>query len=487
MRAFVVAFLFALLWVTHLGASHADGSQSEALQNRITSGLEPALYIVGEPRRSTTLVSRMKYYRVPAVSIAVIDDYRVAWAYASGLSDVRQKNPATTRTLFQAASMSKPVAAAAILRLFEEKRLNLDADVNTMLRSWHVPPSRFTATEHVTMRRLLSHSAGVNVHGFIGYDRDAALPTPVQVLNGTPPANSGAVRVVAIPGSVTEYSGGGTTIAQQLAADVTGQPFATFMQRTLLDPLHMTSSTFEQPLPKSWWPLAAAGYDADSRPVHGGWYVYPTMAAAGLWTTPSDLAQFVIAIQKALRGNGIPPIDAAVAHEMTTEASQGFGLGPQLLPGYFTHNGGNVGFRGIFIGLTRGGKGVVVMTNSDNGLQLADEIVHSIAKAYRWPVLQPQPRRAIPLSRPRMRQLVGTYTANVGGESVTLDVTIDGRAATPALFLRSPNSNFPERLYALAPLQLVTLSGTTFEISPTANDERVPWLKFGQTRFDRQP
>ncbi|MBV8282772.1 MAG: beta-lactamase family protein, partial [Candidatus Eremiobacteraeota bacterium] len=288
--------------------------------SHVLNRLETKYYIAGAVRPRYTLAERMRHYRVPAVSVAVINDYTVVWSHAAGLRDVASKTPAATSTLFQAASMSKPVAAAGILALFEAKHLNLDADVNTMLRSWHVPPAPGNSSERVTMRRLLSHSAGINVHGFVGYDRDATLPTLVQVLDGTPPANSEAIHVVAVPGSATAYSGGGTSIAEQLAVDATSEQFPEFMRQTLLGPLGMTDSTFAQPLPQALWPRAGDGYYADDRPVHRGWHVYPTMAAAGLWTTPSDLATFVIAIQNALRGRGEPPIDTTVAREMTTRA-----------------------------------------------------------------------------------------------------------------------------------------------------------------------
>lgn len=460
-------------------------AQTGVPSNRILDGLEPRYYLSGQPRRTYALAERMRAYRVPAASIAVIDDYRVVWAYAAGLRDVAAGTPATTTTLFQAASMSKPVAAAGILRLFEEKHLDLDADVNTLLRSWRVPMPP-NSTQFVTMRRLLSHSAGINVHGFVGYDRDAPLPTLVQVLNGTPPANSPAIELTATPGSKTEYSGGGTTIAQQVAVDVSGEPFAPFMQRTLLAPLGMTHSTFDQPLSEALWSRAAGGYYADSKPVHRGWHVYPTMAAAGLWTTPTDLAAFVIAIQNALRERGKPPIDATVAHQMTTKVSQGFGLGLGVQPGYFAHNGANEGFQGLFIGLDSGGRGVVVMTNSDNGLLLADEIVHSVANAYGWPVLQTQPKTAISLSAAQMRAVAGKYVAKIDDESATIDVTLRQIGGRPALFLRSSLNSGESRLYAQAPLRLFTLTGAELEFLPGANG-RIASLKALGAVFQRLP
>lgn len=479
-RAFAAAALLA-------AASATGGpAQNQPRPARITSGLESAYYIAGMARAPHALADRMRHYRVPAVSIAVMDGYRVVWSYAAGLRDVAAKAPATTTTLFQAASMSKPVAAAGILALFERRGLSLDADANALLRSWQVtyPPE---VSERVTMRRLLSHSAGTNVHGFEGYDRDAPLPTLLQVLDGTPPSNSEAVRVVATPGRTTEYSGGGTSIAQQLAVDVSGEPFPAFMRQTVLAPLGMTNSTFDQPLPQSLWPRAAGGYYGDGKPVHRGWRVYPTMAAAGLWTTPSDLAAFVIAIQNALRGRGKPPMDATVAREMTTQASKGFGLGPEVLPSYFSHNGANEGFQGIFIGLDRGGRGVVVMTNSDNGLLLADEVVHAVAKAYAWPVLQPQPKTAMAIGAATMRGIAGKYAANVGGERVTLDVAIGREAGAGVLLVNSPVlGSVPSRLYASTPLRYFTLAGATLDFARGKNG-RVGTVRIGTISFTRVP
>jgi CubicO group peptidase (beta-lactamase class C family) len=306
------------------------------------------------------------------------------------------------------------------------------------------------------------------------------------VLDGAPPANSPAIRETAVPGSTTDYSGGGTTIAQQVALDLTGQPFPIFMQQTLLGPLQMTSSTFEQPLPQTLWPRAADGYYSDGKSVHRGWHVYPTMAAAGLWTTPTDLAAFVIAIENALRGRGRPPIDATVAREMTTKASDSFGLGPELKPGYFTHNGANEGFRGVFVGLTTGGRGVVILTNSDNGLALTDEIVHSVAKAYGWPVLQPQGKTAITLSSASMRAVAGTYAAPFSGQTVTLYVTIGRAGGEQALFLRTSLDSFQSQLYAESPLNLFTLSGASLAFR-RGNGGRVTSLLTSGVKFERVP
>lgn len=290
MRLILWAVVTSLCIVSARGP--AGAASADPRIKLVEHGLVGKFYLSGRPRPAAySIVERMKLYRVPGVSIAVVEDYHVAWARAYGLRDVASNAPAQLTTLFQAASMSKPVAAAGILRLFAQRGLSLDADVNTMLQSWRVPPPPGKTKELVTMRRLLSHSAGINVSGFAGYDRDAPLPTRVQVLNGAPPANSERIAVINVPGGLPNYSGGGTTIGEQQAVDISGEPFPLFMQQTILGTLEMNDSTFRQPLPESLWSRAANGYSADGKPVHRGWHVYPTMAAAGLWTTATDLGK----------------------------------------------------------------------------------------------------------------------------------------------------------------------------------------------------
>src|SRR4029450_6894944 len=205
------------------------------------------------------------------------------------------------------------------LHLVEAGTLSLDADVNTKLTSWKVPDNQFTSTEKVTLRRLLSQNAGLTLHGFPAYDVSARVPTVVQVLDGAPPTNTAPIRVDTTPGAIWRYSGGGFTVMQQMVIDVTGQPFAQFLQTTVLGPIGMTSSSFEQPQPSARAALTAAGYYADGTPVRGRWHVYPEMAAAGLWTTPTDLAKFAIEIQETLAGRGHGIISPAMARQYVTE------------------------------------------------------------------------------------------------------------------------------------------------------------------------
>ena len=339
----------------------------------------------GEPIQAAVLAKQMEQYKVPGVSIAVINNGNIEWAQGYGMADVEQQRPVTTETRFQAASISKPVAAMAALRLVDQGLMDLDADVNVKLRSWKVPENKFTIKNKVTLRRLLNHSAGTTVWGFPGYASGATVPATVAVLNGE--GNTDPITVYKEPGESWQYSGGGYTIVQLLLSDIVRKPFPEIMSEMVLQPVGMNSSTYEQPLPERWHIYAASGYRGDGTKVKGNWHTYPEMAAAGLWTTPSDLGRFAIAIQRAYAGEGETVLTHAMVQQMLTPGMNNHGLGPGISEDglHFGHGGANEGFRCEFMAFTEGGNGVVVMTNSDNGGKLAHEIILSIAEGYGWP------------------------------------------------------------------------------------------------------
>lgn len=341
----------------------------------------------------------MDIFKVPGMSIAVIDDYKIAWARGFGVTEPGGSTPVTPRTLFQAGSISKPVAAAGALWLVEHGKLFLDEDVNKKLKTWKVPDNEFTKTEKVTLRRLMSHSAGLTVHGFPGYAVGESIPTLVQVFNGEKPANTDPVRVEFVPGTAMRYSGGGVTIEQQLMIDVTGKPFPQFMRETVLSKIGMADSTYEQPIPSIHAPLTATGTRMDGVPISGKWHIYPEMAAAGLWTTPVDLAKFAveIALSKHNKANHV------LSEKMTREmlASQvkgesvglGFFLGDQEDPDQFGHNGADEGFQALLMMFADSGKGIALMGNSDAFLQMAPYVMNAVARQYAWKN-PPAPRSA---------------------------------------------------------------------------------------------
>jgi CubicO group peptidase (beta-lactamase class C family) len=371
-------------------AAQTPSDLEERIQ-RIQDRIPPATMVKGEPVPTTKLADRMAALHVPGASIAVIHDGKIEWARGFGVASVGG-SPVTPQTLFQAASISKPVAAMALLRLVQLGKLSLDTDVNEYLKTWKLPANSFPGQSKVTIRELLTHTAGLTVHGFAGYASGAPLPTLVQVLNGEKPANSDPIRVDTEPGTIWRYSGGGYVVAQQLLQDVTGQPFPKLMHDTVLEPIGMTRSTYEQPLPKHRLAEVATPYRADGQPVPGGPHVYPEMAPAGLWTTPSDLVRYAIEVQKELSGNSNRVLSAAMIRQMLTPGLNHQGLGPQIGGGekhpYFTHGGSNEGYKCNFVAYNDG-DGVAIMTNGDNGGQLASEILRSVAYEYGWPDFQP--------------------------------------------------------------------------------------------------
>lgn len=397
-----------------------SGRDRGDMEKRITAIESCVAYPVtvkDQPSNCQTLENQMKALHVPGVSIAIIHHGVIEWAKGFGVARA-DGDLVNTGTLFQAGSISKPVSAIAALHLVQKGTLSLDADVNDRLQSWEVPPGPFTSGSVVTLRELLTHTSGLNVHGFPGYAVNTPIPSLVEVLNGEKPANTEAVRLESKPGSEWKYSGGGFTVMQLLLQDVTKQPFALFLRDTVLDPIGMHHSTFEQPLPTAYDADAAAPYDASGSPLAGGAHIYPEQAAAGLWTTPSDLAQFIIEIQQSLRGKANHVINQAMTRNMLTQGKGDWGLGIKIggspANPYFEHDGSDAGFESIMMGYENTGDGAVIMTNGQNGGLLLDRILASIAIAYGWPDLQPKTRVAVKLDKSVLMRYLGTYEFSPG-------------------------------------------------------------------------
>ena len=342
----------------------------------------------------------LKQFNVPGVSVVVIQDFNVALAVAYGVADVETGTPVTTSTMFQAASISKPVAAMASLKAVQEGRFALDQDINTILKSWKLPEGELTRSTPVTPRMLMSHTSGMgDGFGFPGYAPSAPLPTVPQILDGVSPSNLRAVRLERLPFSGFEYSGGGVTMQQLVLADAVGKPFAQIAREWVLDPLGMSNSTFEQPLPASRQAQAARAHNRTGARMGDPWHVYPEQAAAGLWTTPTDLARFAIEVQLAVLGRSNRVLSPALAHEMITPVgvgpyAVGFGISKQGEGWYFGHGGSNWGFQCDLIAHRAKGYGAVIMTNGDAGGALLQQVRRMIQREYKWDALdQPIPRR----------------------------------------------------------------------------------------------
>ena len=381
--------LFSIVLVLVLALTSCARSPEASVERRIARIERGLIGDLGDPPwKRMRLLDRMAHYNVPGVSIAAINDYQIEWVRGYGVLEAGTSEPVTPETLFQAASIAKPVVAVAALHHVERGLVELDGDVNRRLVSWQVPENESTAQEKVTLRRLLSHSAGVTVHGFRGYAEGEEVPTLQQILDGEPPANSLPIRVNAVPGTRARYSGGGYVIVQQLLEDVTGEPFPQIMRGTVLEPWGMAASTFEAPLPEESWAIAATGHRVDGAPIPGRWHTYPEMGSgASMWTTPSDMARFAIAVMDSFGGRSNQILSREMTREMLTPQIESHGLGPAVLDDggdrfYFQHAGGNDGYKTVLVAYPKRGQGVVVMTNSDSGEALWREILNSVSVEY---------------------------------------------------------------------------------------------------------
>ncbi len=385
----------------------------------IEQGLLPPVRVRGRDLRRT-LEARMRGYRVPGLSIAVIADHRVAWARAYGVADADTGERMTETTLLQAASISKPLTALSALVAVEKGLLALDTPINEQLQGWKIPDNDLTRDAPVTLRRLLSHSAGTTVHGFRGYRAADRLPSLIEILDGKPPANTAPIRVDLAPGSRFRYSGGGTTVVQLALVERFQRPFPAVLHDTVLAPLGMEHSTYDQPLPPERVGEAAAGHDKDGKVIPGKRLIYPEMAAAGLWTTPADLGRFVAEIELALEGRSTR-ISKVVAEQMTTpvksagatdQVALGLFLHSENGAQYFGHTGINTGFHSMATMRLGKGYGAVMMANSDHGMLLFEEIKRAIAVEYGWDGVEP-PIDPVSVAKEKLAALAGRYATGV--------------------------------------------------------------------------
>ncbi len=384
----------AALCVTVALGAQSNAGADEARIHRIEATVVDLPLGDSEPPLRLDLLKLMQLYKVPGLSLAVIDNFQIVCVKTYGVIEAGSAAPVTPATLFQAGSISKPVAATGALYLVEQGKLSLDEDVNQKLKTWKVPENEFTSKEKVTLRRLMSHTAGLTVHGFPGYDVKDPVPTLVRIFNGEKPANTAPIRVDVVPGTLERYSGGGVTIEQQLMMDVTGKSFPDLMREIVLDKTGMTASSYEQPLPPARAALTASGTYADGKVVRGKWHIYPEMAAAGLWTTPTDLGKFAIEIALSKHGKANHVLSEQTTRQMLTPVKEEAGLGffmEKDNPGQFGHNGADEGFQALLTMNAESGKGLALMANSDNGIAVGDFVLKSVAREYAWNYKAPQP------------------------------------------------------------------------------------------------
>ncbi len=409
--------LFLILIISLLQSCsnlHISDSQTAKI-TKVETSLTYPIFIEGTSTWS--IKDRMEHYGVPGVSIAVINDSKIEWVKSYGVIDKKSQIPVSSQTLFQAGSISKPVAAYGALRLVDQNKINLDENVNTYLQSWKLSDNEFTKTKKVALKHLLSHSGGLTVHGFLGYSPDLPVPSLTQVLDGKSPANSAPIFVDKIPEESFRYSGGGYCIAQQMMIDVEGKPFPELMHSLVLQPLGMKNSTYDQPLSGEQLKMAATGYLPDGSMTKGKRHTYPEMAAAGLWTTAEDLAKFAINIQHTLRGQSSTVLSQKMVDKMLTpfvEEYSGLGIFLNKIKDevYFGHGGWDEGFSSELIAHKDKGYGVVILTNSNHPAFIS-ELIRSVALTYKWSDFM-KTYQAQKMDPNELEKISGRYRVNNG-------------------------------------------------------------------------
>lgn len=403
-----VPLIFLFLFISCKNEKQVESS-TELLA--IENGLLPAIQVKGEPVKNYNIMERMELYKVPGLSMALVEGGKIKWAKGYGIANETSGLKVDEKTIFQAGSISKPVAALAVLKLVEEGKLDLDQDVNVYLKDWQIPDNEYTKEEKVTLRKLLTHTAGMTVHGFPGYMQSDTFPTIIQVLNGE--GNTPKIVVDTPPGSIWRYSGGGYTLMEKVVEDVSGMPFELYMEENILKAIGMDHSTYEQPLGEDAFANASAAYDQEGKMIEGLWHNYPEQAAAGLWTTPGDLAKYCIEIQEILKGKENAVLSRESVEGMLTKHKNDWGLGPSLIWDedslIFQHGGKNAGFTNNMLAFANRGEALIVMTNADNGNKLIGEIMNAVSGYYGWGISEPRIVEAIPLSMEQLEKFAGKY------------------------------------------------------------------------------
>ena len=432
---------------------------SSLSSQHVSERIETALRETKAGPRS--LLQCMSDYKVHGASIAVIHDYQVEWARGYGVREVGMPDPVDDETLFQACSISKPVSAVAVLRLVEQGRLDLDADVNDFLTSWEIPANG-TWQPRVTLRQLLSHSAGTSVSWFFGYHPEQDIPSLLAILNGDLPANTPAITVTTIPGLQFRYSGGGYSIVQQVLIDVMKQPFPQLMRNLVFEPLSMEHSTYEQYRPSEQWRNSAVGHRASGKLIAGKRHIFPEMAAGGLWTTASDLARFSLSLQNALAGKPDQLLSQQMVHELLTPQRKGDSRGDMGLGVFvqgegdtarFGHPGDNLGFSCCWLALMKEGQGCVIMTNSDNGWSLQERFLKAVAQVYEWPSMTSHNKR-------NDAKTLDIHDNYIGDYEINLNLCLKITKTSKTLFLHIPGQS---------PMELMKENDATY-LLPDMND-----------------
>jgi CubicO group peptidase (beta-lactamase class C family) len=464
---------FSILFSSFALYSQSYSAEVEVRIKQVEDNMVNQFTIEGQS--NATLKERMTLQKIPGLSVAVINDYKIEWAKGYGWADSSEKRPVTIETLFEPGSISKSLNGVGILRLAQEKKLDLYTDINNYLTTWQFPYDSKSNGKKITIANLLSHTAGLNVHGFEGYGVGALLPTLPQLLDGKPPANSEAIRSEFEPGLKYQYSGGGTTITQLILTEITKQPYDKWMFENVLKPMGMINSSYAQPQPKENQKLMATGYVLGGA-VKGKYHIYPEQAAAGLWTTPTDIGKFMIETQLSLKGQSNKVLTQSITQlqlKPYIDSATGLGIFITDILGekYFNHPASSEGFCGKYYASYEGGEGVAIFCNSANGGAMIDELINSIARVYKWKGFDKKPpliaKKEIKLEERIADNFIGFYQSG----NTIFEINKKG----DAYYFR--NFDEPCRIYFTSDSSFINLESASEKIFLFDKDQKASGIK----------
>ncbi|WP_210758479.1 serine hydrolase domain-containing protein [Croceimicrobium hydrocarbonivorans] len=437
--------------VDHKGSSDQSlcFCQKEAIAKKteLEYGIREQVKFLDEEEELQSIQSKLTEYTIPALSLSVIEHGEISWSELYQNPAFATQSELDCSTIFQAASLSKPVTYMAALRMEAAGAIDMDRDIESYLKDFHLPEGEQSAENPVTFRNLFSHTSGISRGGYLGYDQDSALPSDLDILKGSPGVNTPAIQVALPPNFTLSYSGGGYTLAELALQDIFQAEFPEIMDQWILRPLQMKHSLFDQPLPDSLAPRVAKGHDTNGKMINGGWNNYPQQAAAGLWSTSQDMALFLIEIYKAYHGKSALFTQAEI-EAMLDQQREGHVYGFIIQRAgnaiSLTHYGGNVGYRsGMTINLTNG-NGLVYLINSDNGADLGNELLLSASAVYDWPHFKQTAVSRGEISEDSLQALAGDYKWND-----QIDLSLEFDTKHKQIVLVFPNGD----RYGLCPVQ----------------------------------
>lgn len=378
------------------------------------NGIRSQVKFLGETEKLGSITNKMSEYKIPALSLAVINQGNIDWADIYQNTDFSDENKLDCASLFQAASLSKPVTFFTVVRMHSAGEIDLDKNIQNYLKEYKLSAGKQTPDNPVTFRNIFSHTSGITPGGYQGYAKDLTLPSDIDILKGSAGTNSPAIAVITTPNETLAYSGGAYTLAELALQDIYRDEFSNIMKKWILEPVGMKHSVFTQPL-TSKFKNVAKGHVQSGNILDGGWRNHPEQAAAGLWSNSVDMAKFLIEIYKAYQGKSTifsqSEIKSLLSHERDGHL-YGFRIERSDDDISITHYGGNTGYRtGMTINLITG-NGLVYLTNSDNGGALGDELFLSASQIYNWHNFKQASVYRKHVDTQQLRELQGEYKWN---------------------------------------------------------------------------